>query len=206
MLPDIVTRLYVASQKLYVLHKIHGLHPFSLTFRQAKAHGTNAPVRALKETEHMNEKKWKIREALVDALDPRTDSEDAVPRAFLYAKYGTEYLFKITGFFVLICLVVGMTLATCTQNVWLQLYPIILATAFFFYIAITTVGVPLFVALKKIENKLLRRILAYTTVIMVLTATFYSVNGSPIFELLDGYVVKLFPSAAECRDSLLELD
>lgn len=73
--------------------------------------------------------------AIGDAIYPRRDIEKEIPRPFLLAKYTVEYLFRLVGFFLLICLTAGLTLAACTQNPMLQALPLILATAFFFYIA-----------------------------------------------------------------------
>lgn len=144
--------------------------------------------------------------ALVHAIDPRRSIENEIPRAFLFAKYAVEYLFRLVGFFLLICLTVGLTLASCTQNPVLQLLPLVMATAFFFYIAITTVGIPVFLAIGEIDNLLVRRLIGYTTVVFMLAVTLYSVVESPVFDMLEAYVGKLFPTAHECKGGLIELD
>lgn len=140
------------------------------------------------------------------AFDPRRDIEKEIPRPFLFAKNAVEYLFKLVGFFLLICLTVGLVLAACTQNAFLQLLPLLLATSFFFYIAITTLGIPVFLIIAEINNVIIRRLIAYATVLLMLLATFYSVYDSPVFEILLTYVGKLFPAAFECKDGILELD
>ena len=139
------------------------------------------------------------------AIDPRRDFEKEIPRAFLLAKYAVEYLFRLIGFFLLLCLTVGLTLSACTQNPFLQALPLVLATAFFFYIAVTTVGIPIFLAIAEINSVLTRRLIGYLTILIMLVATFYSVAQSPVFDILEVYVSKLFPAANECHTGILEL-
>lgn len=148
----------------------------------------------------------KFVKAIAGAIDPRRDFEKEIPRPFLLAKYSVEYLFRLVGFFLLICLTVGLTLASCTQNSVLQLLPLILATSFFFYIAMTTLGIPVFLAIAEIHNVLIRRLIGYSTIMIMLVATLYSVNESPVFEILEAYVGKLYPGAKECRGGILEID
>ena len=140
------------------------------------------------------------------SIDPRRNFENEIPRAFLFSKFAVEYLFRLVGFFVLLCLIVGLTLSSCTQNVYLQVLPLVLAIAFFFYIAITTLGIPCFLLLAEIRNTLVRRVLSYLLVLLLLYLTFYSVADSPIFEVLLIYVGKFFPAAYDCKDSIIELD
>ena len=64
------------------------------------------------------------------SIDPRRNFENEIPRAFLFSKFAVEYLFRLVGFFILLCLIVGLTLSSCTQNVYLQLLPLVLAIAF----------------------------------------------------------------------------
>ena len=143
---------------------------------------------------------------LGSTIDPRRDVEKEAPRAFLFSKYAVEYLFRLVGFFILLCLVVGLTLSSCTDDPYLQTLPLVLAVAFFFYIAITTFGIPMFMLIAKISNTILRRVAGYMTVAVTLFLTIYSVEQSPIFSILETYVGKFFPAAYECTGQIIELD
>lgn len=141
-------------------------------------------------------------QAVGKALDPRRDIEDEIPRAFLLAKYSVEYLFKIAGFFLLLCIASGLALATCSDNRFILFAPIFLAVAFFFYIALTTLGIPIFLAIGAVRNSLARQVLAYLTVAAMMIATFYSLAASPLMLVLEQYVADVFPSARECLDKI----
>lgn len=139
------------------------------------------------------------------ALDPKRDFVEAAPRPLLLAKNFVEYMFKISGFFVLLCLIVGMTLASCPTNPVLAVFPFVMGTAFCFYLALTSLGLPVFLMISEIENTKLRRLLGYMTVLIVLAGTVYTLLESPIFDLLEAYVGRLFPEAYSCRTGPIQL-
>ncbi len=139
------------------------------------------------------------------ALDPKRDFNEAAPRPFLLAKNAVEYLFRIIGFFILLCLTVVLTLLSCSPDPFVQLLPVVLTVSFFFYIAITTLGIPVFMIIGELETVWLRRLIGYTTVLAILFATIYSLLGSPIYDLLFAYVEELFPATLECTDQIIDL-
>ncbi|MFD1160766.1 hypothetical protein [Roseovarius aestuarii] len=144
--------------------------------------------------------------ALARSFDPKRDLAEISPRPLLLAKIGVEYVFRLAGFFIVLCLITGMTLAACPSNQVLANLPFILGFLFCFYIAVTTLGLPVFAMITEIENVIARRILGYTTIFVMLAATLYTFAESPIFSLLLSYVGRLFPEAMTCSSGLLQLD
>lgn len=141
--------------------------------------------------------------AMLAALDPRIDEDKVIPRSFLAARWAVEYLFRIVGFFVLLCLSVGITLTACVGHPILDAVPIVMAVAFFFYLALTTVGIPVFLAIGAIRRPWMRHVIGAATVLAMAAAVLVSVERSPLLDVLDAYVVRIFPGAAACTDSLL---
>lgn len=144
----------------------------------------------------------RIGQVIGESLDPRRSIDHEIPRAFLFAKNGVEYLFKIAGFFLLLCISTALGVAACSDNLLLILGPAFLTWAFFFYIALTTLGIPIFLAIGTVENNFLWRVLAYATVLVMFVATSYSLSASPLMLVLESYVMEVFPSARACIEGL----
>lgn len=139
------------------------------------------------------------------ALDPKRDFETDAPRPLLFAKRAVEYLFRIVGFFILLCLVVGLSLAHCSESLWLALFPLLLGASFIFYIVITTIGIPIFYLIGEIKTVWRRRVAGYTTILLLFCLTFYGLLEAPVFEVLETYVSRYFPEAYQCKTSVITL-
>ena len=143
--------------------------------------------------------------ALGQALDPRLDHDKDAPRAAIIAKRFVEYFFKIAGYFLLLCLIVGVTLSSCPDNSALAFLPLVTGALFFFYIVLTTIGIPMFALIRLIRHSLVRRSVAWSAVFVMLVLTNSLLSSSPVLDLLVVYVSKLFPAALECTTNPISI-
>ena len=143
---------------------------------------------------------------LGNSLDPKRNLIETAPRPLLGAKMIVEYVFRIAGFFILLCLLAGLTLAACPKSAVMANLPFVLGLLFSFYIVLTTIGIPIYFLISEIEDTTARRIVGYMTTLVLFLVTLWFFAASPVFDLLLAYVGKIFPEAFDCSSGILRLD
>jgi hypothetical protein len=144
--------------------------------------------------------------ALGRAIDPKRDFDKEIPRPLLLTKYAIEYTFKVSGYFILLCLIVGLSLSACSENPFISILPLSLGGLLMLYVTITTVGIPVFLLIGEIEHVLFRRLLSYMAIIGIFVISLYLLEEAPVFDVLTSYIERFFPAAFKCKGGIIELE
>ena len=140
---------------------------------------------------------------LARAIDPKRDVESELPRPLLFARKAIDYLFRVSGYFLVMCLTVGLLLSNCSEDPFLGVMPYVLGASFVFYLILTLFGIPAFLAIGEIENPRVRRAIAYPATLLMLLISVWMFIETTFFDVLVEYVLRLFPTANGCDAFLI---
>ncbi|MCF6191386.1 MAG: hypothetical protein L3J51_13000 [Cocleimonas sp.] len=122
---------------------------------------------------------------------------------FYAIKLFIENFFKIIGYFLLLSLLVGLTLTSCPDNIYLQFMPLVTGYLFFLYIMIIFLGIPAFNLTENMRATKSRMIFRLFVILTLFLLSYYMLMTSIVFELLVAYVNKLFPQASQCTKGFM---
>lgn len=109
-----------------------------------------------------------------------------------------ENTFRLVGFFIYTCLAYGILAATCHQNPFLWLFVFFLGFLFWLYFWTVTFGLLGFIWARRRKTEKWRQWGGRVVKVMIFVLAVLSFVFLSFSDLIDTYVLRLFPEAQQC--------
>ena len=126
------------------------------------------------------------------------------PRRFqTMIEQGTERIFRVMSYLIWTCLALGLTATICPTDFWqfvlLNTAVAILAVCFWLYVVSLFLTPPLHILFSRFERLQQSRLARFGSRLLLVVIAIVCGFIVPIDQIIDAYVLKLFPTAAACE-------